>query len=310
MDMKTKFTYPALLCFVVLTLFSSCKKDAASTASKTTTTTSVTASFSDGRIAVASYDTAATGKKDTLFLMNCFQPHSQPDSVAFSALPSAIGTYLTANYSGYTFQKAFKILDTTKTVTGYVVIIKYNGNFVGLKFNASGSFVSVLEQMLGQDIGNPQGCHPGGPFGDRQGGPPKDTIALSAIPSAVLTYFDTTYPTDTLLHAAITPDSTYILISKNVVLYATNITSSGKLLSRMQIGPGPCNVAPVSQASLLAAITTYLSTTYPGYVFNKAFADLKGNTTIGYDVFITANSTDYVVHFDASGTFASAITLH
>jgi len=309
--MKTKFIYPALLLFSVFSVLSSCKKDSASTASKTTSSTTITASVSSGSIALSSVDTSSTGKKDTLFLVNCFKPHSKPDSVAFSALPSAIGTYLTANYSGYTFQKAFAILDTTKAITAYIVIIKYNGNFVGLKFDANGNFVSVLEQMLGQDMHNPQGCHPGGPFGDRQGGPAQDTIALSAIPSAVLTYFDSTYPTDTLLHAAITPDSTYLLISKNGVLYATNISAAGKLISRMQVGPPPpFNVKSVTQASLLSAITTYLTATYPAYVFNKAFADLNGTTVIGYDVFITANSTDYMVHFDASGNFVNAITLH
>ncbi|WP_259067159.1 PepSY-like domain-containing protein [Mucilaginibacter sp. X4EP1] len=312
--MKTKVIYPTLLLFAMFGILSSCQKDAASTSSKTTSTTTtatITARTLTGSIVLASVDTASSGKKDTLFLVNCFKPHSKPDSVAFSALPTAIGTYLTANYSGYTFKKAFKITDTTKTVTGYVVIIKYNGNFVGLKFDASGNFVSVLEQMMGQDINNPQGSHPGGPFDDRQGGPAKDTIALLAIPSAVLTYFDTTYPTDTLLHASITPDSTYLLISKNGVLYATNISVAGKLISRIQVGPpAPLNVKSVTQANLLSAITTYLTATYPGYVFNKAFADLNGSTIIGYDVFITANSSNYIVHFDASGNFVKAITLH
>jgi len=312
MNMKTKTTHPTLLLLCVLGIFSSCKKDAESTVSKSTTvsTTSITARAATGAIVLASVDTSATGKKDTLFLVNCFPPHNPPpDSVAFSALPSAIATYLTANYSGYTFKKAFE-LDSAKINTGYIVVIKYDNNFVGLKFTASGAFVRVLEQMLGQDMNNPQGCHPGGPFGDR-GQPRRDTIALTALPSAVLSYFEKTYPSDTLLHASVTPDTTYILISANKGLYATNITAAGTLISRMQIMPptqGPPK--PVAQSALLSAITTYLTTTYPGYVFNQAFADINGTTVVGYDVFITANSTNYVVHFDASGIFVSATTLH
>jgi hypothetical protein len=307
--MKRKINYPALLLIGLLGVLSACTKEAVKTTSTGSSSISnkISASSANGTVALATVD---TGKKDTLFLVNCFQPHALTDTVAFSALPSAISTYLTANYSGYTFEKAFEVLSSTKAVTAYIVVIKYNGNFVGLKFDASGTFVSVLEQMMGQDMSNPQGCHPGGPFGDRRGGPAQDTIALSAVPSAVLTYFETNYPTDTLLHAAVTPDTTYILISKNGSLYATNITAAGKLISRIKLIPGPLHVKPVTEASLLSAITTYLTSTYSGYVFDNAFADLQGTTVVGYDVFITENSTNYMVHFDASGNFVNAITLH
>jgi hypothetical protein len=310
--MKIRFIYPALLLSGIVGMLASCKKDAANTTTKTTTptTSGITAEVASGRIAVAAEDTAATGKKDTLYMVNCFPPHHPADSVAASALPSAITTYLSSNYSGYTFKKAFEILDSTKTVTNYIVIIKYNNNFVGIKFTTAGVFVSVLEQMLGQDMSNPQGCHPGGPFSGR-GNPGKDTVALSALPAAVLAYFDKTYPADTLLHAFVTPDSTYVLISKDKGLYATNITASGTFISRMQVMPPmPSPAKPVAQSALPSTITTYLTTTYPGYVFNQAFADMNGSTVVGYDVFVTANNTNYAVHFNASGSYVSAITLH
>jgi hypothetical protein len=310
--MKAKFIYPAILLFAVMSIISSCKKDASSTSktsSTSATTTSISARVADGAIVLAASDTAGPGKKDTLYLINCFPPSQQPDTVAASALSSSITTYLSSNYSGYTFQKAFAI-DSAKTLIGYVVVIKYNGNFVGLKFTASGTFVKVLEQMMSQDMNNPQGCHPGGPFGDR-GQPGRDSVALSALPAAVLSYFDKTYPADTLLHAFVTPDTTYVLISKDKGLFATNVSAAGKLINRMQLMPPmPFPPKPVAQSALPAAIATYLTSTYPGYVFNQAFADMNGNTTVGFDVFITVNSTNYMVHFDASGNYVSAVTLH
>ena len=120
------------------------------------------------------------------------------------------------------------------------------------------------------------------------------------------TYFTTTYPTDTLLHAAIAPDGTYILISKNKTLFATSITPSGTLVNRMQIDAQPAKHTPVLQANLPASVAAYLTTTYPGYVFDKAFSASNSSGIIGYAVFITSNSTKYVVQFNASGAFVKA----
>ena len=307
--MRTLNYYPILLVAGILSVLSSCKKD--SSATKTTTTTAtltVSGAISLGTVAT----TSATGvtTKDSLYLVNCFTPHSKKDSVAFSALPTAIGTYLTANYPGYTFGKAFKILDSLGVLNSYIVVIKYNGNPVGLKFTATGTFVQVLEQMVGPGPGG-RGFNPnGGPFGGRDGQHP-DTIALSAIPSAVTAYFTKTYPADTLLHAAIAPDSTYVLISKDSGLFATAITKTGTLVNRTQIQrPEGKPPVPIHKADLPAVILTYLTSTYPGYIFDQAFAASKNGAIQGYLVLITSNSTNYAVQFDASGTFVSAVAIH
>jgi hypothetical protein len=305
--MKTTIYYPIVaVAAVMLFIFSSCTKDAvkSTTTATKTTTTSVTTSTS---IAVAVTSLNSTSK-DTIFMVNCFPPHSKKDSVAFSSLPSAIGTYLTANYLGYTFKTAFKIIDSVGTTTDYIVIIQYNGVPVGLKFTAAGVFEKVLEQQDSNHM-NGQPWQPGAPFGDRNG-PLKDTLALSAIPSAVLTSFESAYPDDTLLHASVTPDTTYILISADKGLYATNISASGKVINRMEIQPpGPAPM-PIPQDKLPAAILTYLTSTYPGYVFNGAFVLNSKGAIAGYDVLITENSTNYDVRFDGSGNFVTAITLH
>ncbi|MBB3056730.1 hypothetical protein [Mucilaginibacter gotjawali] len=306
--MKTKIIYPCLVMLSTLFILSSCKKDV--TSSSKTTTTTTTSTSATGAIALTSLASTATGTTDTIYLVNCFPPHGSKDSVAFSALPSAIGTYLTTNYSGYTFEKAFKTTDSLNVANGFVVIIKYNGNLIGLKFSTTGTFENVLEQKDGANMGHGgMGWHEGGPFCDRDG-KHRDTIALSALPTAVSTYFTTTYPTDTLLHAFVTPDTTYVLISKDTVLYATNITATGTFISRMKVAPHNGKFAQVTQANLLASITTYLTTTYPGYVFQNAFSESSKGSIIGYSVFITANSTNYIVIFDSTGTFVSAKVVH
>lgn len=305
--MKTTRTYSLLLIAAIASVFTACQKSSVTptdTAANSTATTGIIAVTTTTALAGAT--TATT--KDTVFLVNCFGPRDKKDSVAFSALPAAIGTYLTANYSGYTLAKSIQVTDATKAVINYIVVINYNGSPVGLKFTPAGVFVSVLEQRVGDDIKGGRPFHPGGPFGNRNGQHP-DTVALSAVPTAVSSFFSTTYPTDTLLHAAITPDNTYILISKNKTLFATAITGAGKLVKRVQIDAQPAKHTAVLQAALPVAISTYLTATYPGYVFDKAFSANNKSGVLEYTVFITSNNTKYALRFDAAGVFVKALPI-
>jgi hypothetical protein len=301
--MKTKITYSWVLVLAALFGLASCQKESGSKTATATTPTSSTIA-STGAIAIS----LASGTTDTVYMVGCFGHHDKKDSVVFSALPTAIGTYLTANYSGYTFKKAYAITDSAKTVINYIVVIKYNSAFVGLKFTAAGVFVSILEQRDGHDLQG-QGWHRGGPF-DNRDGKHRDTIALTALPTAVTSYFKATYPSDTLLHASITPDSAYVLLSKNNGLFVTVVKASGTLVKRTQIDKHVGTHVAITAANLPAAISAYLTTTYPGYVLDKAFSHSEGGLVKGYDVEITSNSTRYVIVFDASGTFVKAFAVH
>jgi hypothetical protein len=230
----------------------------------------------------------------------------RPDSVAFSALPAAVSTYLTANYAGYTFQKAFKVTDKVGAVTGYVVAINYSSKPVGLKFDANGVFVQVLEQRERPDHDGP-GWHAGGRFDNRNGMHP-DTIAISALPAAIKSYFTANYGTDTLLHAVVTKDTTYIVFSANKGLFATSFTSKLVFSKRLQLYPRPIKT-PVLQANLPVAISTYLTTTYAGYVFDKAFVEKVSGVISKYVVLIDASGTRYAVQFDAAGAFVKSTTI-
>jgi hypothetical protein len=64
----------------------------------------------------------------------------------------------------------------------------------------------------------------------------------------------------------------------------------------------------VTQANLLSAISTYLTTNYAGYTFLNAYSETSNNVLTGYDVNITYNSVNYHVTFDATGTFISVGT--
>ncbi len=266
----------------------------------TTTTTSTTAS---GTVTTTPVVTSG------IFIVNCYHNGDKKDSVTFASLPTAIGTYLTANYSGYTFQKAFKISTSAGVVDSYVVVINYNGKPVGLKFDASGNFVLVFEQREGHDLGADKGWHPGGCFGDRDGGH-HDTLAVSALPTAIKTYFAANYATDTLLHAAVNFDATYVVISANKGLFATSFTSGGTFIARVQLMPHPERHVSIDQSALPAAASTYLTTTYPAYVFDKAFVEKSAAGAVqGYVVFITSNNTRMAVEFDASGNFTKSVVL-
>ncbi|SEN60978.1 Putative beta-lactamase-inhibitor-like, PepSY-like [Mucilaginibacter gossypiicola] len=297
-----KSFYATLLMLGTIIGLASCKKENASKSASASVSSSTISSTGAIAISLASGTTT-----DSVYMVGCYGKHDKIDTVAFSALPTAIGTYLTTNYSGYTFKKAYTI-DSASTVVNYIVVIKYNSALVGLKFTAAGTFVSTLEQREGRDLKGP-GWHLGGPF-DNRDGKHRDTVAISALPTAVSSYFSTTYPTDTLLHASVTPDNVYVLISKNGVLYSTAITAAGKLVKRVQIEKHDLKHAAVTEANLPAAITTYLTTTYPGYVFDKAFSESSDGTLQGYVVFITSNSTKYAIIFNASGTFVKALPIH
>ncbi len=286
----------------VMFVFASCKKENSITSDEAN---SIQAAVVAQQAIAVTASTTTSG--DSIYLVQTCSRGSRKDSVAASSLPASVTAYLTANYSGYAFGKAFSIKDASGTAAGYVVVINYNGNPVGLKFDATGAFVSVLEQREGRDlIGN--GWHNGGHFGHRDG-KQKDTVALSALPAAMLTYLATNAAGDTLTAAFKNRDGGIVVISRNNGLYATVFTAAGTFVSRAQLPSHPAKPLPVLQTALPASALSYLTTTYPNYVFSKAFS-YGSNSVIGYVVIIEANSTRYAVKFDASGNFLAAKTIH
>jgi hypothetical protein len=286
-----------LLFSTIMISMVSCSKELSSPSSNTTGPTTTSTSST---IAVA---TDSSGTDSVYILQRCDRGFFR-DSLAASALPDSVNSYLQASYTGYVFVEAFVIKDSAGTVGGYVVIISFNGKPVGLLFDASGHFQIVLEQRERGDISGP-GWHHGGRYGDRDH-THRDTLAITALPAAIRTYMNSNYPSDTLLQALLNRDSSILVISENDGLFANLFTSAGVFVKRVSILPPVVSlnlpvVKNITQDSLPAAGLTYLTTTYPNYVFESAQSVTVRDQLQGYVAIIDANNTKYAVWFDASG---------
>jgi len=246
---------------------------------------------------------------DSLYAMDACKKGNKKTRVEQSSLSAAITTYLSANYPGNTFLKAYQIANqTTSVLESFVVVVQFNEKPVAIKFDASGVFVKVLEIREGRNMKGKGGWHAGGLF-DNRDGKHRDTLAISAIPAAIKAYMLSTYPADTLVHAFVNKDQSIILISRNIEFFATSFTTANVFIKRIQLPAGPAKVRTIEASALPSKTTAYLSTTYPNYVFKKAF-ELKVNGALkGYLVLIDANLTKYAIHFDASGQFVKAVTI-
>lgn len=301
--MKTQISLVQTFCALsIASIIVSCNKNDVSNSGASSISASNT-------IAVAASSTSGVaGTTDSIYLVQPCQRHEHRDSIAESALLSSITSYLSSNYGGYIFAKAFALENSSSAITGYVVVIYYNNNPVGLQFDSSGNFVKVLEQREKGDLDGP-GFHHGGRFEHRDG-LHRDTIAFSALPSAITSYFAANYPTDTLVKAFQNRDSSIIVLSKNNGVYATVFTSAGVFIKRDQLPTEHGTIQNIDLAALPSVAANYLAQTYPNYVFEKAFSFSLNGTLKGYVVIIDANNTKYAVEFDASGNFVRAKTIH
>lgn len=287
---------------LLLLILTSCKKDVSGSGSTNSSTIAVAASES----------TAASGvTSDSVYLVQPCNRNETRNAVAATDLPAAVTTYLSANYSGYTFAKAFSVTNSsTSTIDAYVVVIFYNDKPVGLLFDSSGNFVKVLEQREKRDIDG-RGWHDGGGrFCDRDGRG-RDSIALSSLSASILSYMATNYPQDSLVKAFQNRhDSSIAVISKNNGLFATIFDANGNFKARINLPAPPGHCVSIAQTDLPSNVQSYLSTTYPNYVFEKAFAAYNSSNVLqGYVVVINANNTKYAVKFDAPGNFVSVRTI-
>ncbi|MDB5205848.1 MAG: hypothetical protein JWR72_923 [Flavisolibacter sp.] len=283
-------------------VFSSCQKnDLPGTDDPTSNTIAVAATSTAGT-------TNSAAPTDSVYLLQSCGRGGSRGVIAQSALPASVSSYLTTNYPGATFSKAVAIKNSSSTVTGYVVVVYYNDNPVGLQFDNGGTFVKVLEQREKSDL-NGSGHHRGGRFEHRDGGY-RDTITLTALPSSITGYFAANYPGDTLIKAFKNRDSSIVVLSRNSGAFATVFTALGTFVKRTQLNTRTGNCQSIELSALPSVAANYLATTYPNYVFEKAFSITQASVIKGYVVFIDANNTKYAVEFDASGNFVQAKTVH
>lgn len=246
---------------------------------------------------------------DSLYAMDACKKGNKKTPVEESALPGSVTTYLSSNYAGYSFQKAFQVNnETTSALDSYVAVIQFNNKPVALKFDANGSFVKVLEIREGRNMRGKGGWNAGGCF-DNRDGKQRDTLAISAIPALIKTYMSSRYATDTIVHAFVNKDQSIVLISKNISFYATAFTAENIFIKHMELPAIHAKGRSVEASALPINVNTYLNTTYPNYVFKKAFEMKENNVLKGYLVLIDANLTKYAINFDASGQFIKAVSI-
>jgi hypothetical protein len=284
----------------------SCQKEMSATNSSNPSGNST--GVTSGTIAVA---TDSSGKDSVYILQQCDRGYFR-DSIAATALPDSITSFLTNYYPGYGFERAFEIKDSSGTIGGYVVIISFNGKPVGLLFNASGSLQRILEQREGGDLDG-DGWHHGGRFQDRDGSH-RDSVALSALPSSVSSYLVTNYPSDTLIRAYQNRDSSWLVISKSNGLYANLFSADGTFIKRVALMPASLfNNNPVlqniAQDSLPSTASGLLNTVFPNYVFESAVSITANGQLQGFALIIDANNTKYGVWLDASGNLIAALPI-
>jgi hypothetical protein len=284
------------IALIALAGIASCKKE--SSLNSGTAAAIQAAVLQTQAVAVAA---SPTTKGDSIYVINTCSSHGHRDTLDFSSLPSAVTSYLNTNYSGFAPLKSFSIKDESGNITGYVAIIQFNSNPVGLKFDTAGNFVQVLEQREGTDLLG-HGWHDGGCFQHRDGRQ-KDTVDLKLLPATILSYLDKIYGQDTLVKAYKSNDGSYVVLSKNNNLFASVFDSSGNFISRVQLPASEGHSDPIEQGSLPSNVLSWLSSTFPAYVFDKAFAVTVNGNIVGYCVLIDANNTKYGVQFDAGGNF-------
>jgi hypothetical protein len=305
--MRKTFQSGSFILFLSAALFFvvSCSKENSSSGISNTPETPTTSATS-ATIAVGS------GGGDSIYILQQCSPGFFRDTIAEASLPESVLSFLNTNYTGFNFQKSFKIKDSAGTIGGYVVIITFNGKPVGLLFDSSGNFQKVLEQREHGDLeGN--GWHQGGRFDDRDG-KHRDTIALASLPSAISSYMSANYPSDTLIRAYQNKDSSILVISKNDGFFANLFSSAGEFVKRITLTPpsfllNPPVLVSITQDSLPASDQVYLSTTYPNYVFESGVSVSENNQLKGYMVVIDANNTKYAIWFDADGNVIATLTI-
>lgn len=285
--------------------FSSCKKEAITDGSDEATIKEETLAFSVNGTIFADLGASAT---DSIYVMEACPKGSKKGEVIFSALPDSVEAYLSANYSGYTRFKAFKITDIKSELNyNYVVLVRFNDKPVALKFDADGAFVKVLELREKADLKG-KGWHLGGWFEHRNRSH-KDTIAISSLSASIQLYFTSSFPQDSLLFAVKNKEGAILVLSENNGFFATAFTSTGVFIKRVTLPSFPGKTEKIGEATLSAKITAYLETTYPNYVLKQAFAVKQNGVLKGYVVIIDANLTKYALKFDASGSFKSSLAI-
>ncbi|MGA0560734.1 PepSY-like domain-containing protein [Larkinella sp. VNQ87] len=209
--------------------------------------------------------------------------------IEVSALPTAVSSYISANYTGATIEYAAQ-----DDNGNYLVSITQNGERKALLFNADGSFNEELA------FRNRKGRNGGGK-GQRS---KLEEIAVTELPSAITSYISTNYAGAEIKTAAQDSTRGYLVMitvdDQNKTLLFNTDGSFNKEVSKPLKG----RFTSVAVADLPASVTSYVTTNYAGSTIKQAVQEEDGDLI----VWVKTSDSKYVaLLFASDGTFKQVL---
>jgi len=207
-------------------------------------------------------------------------------SIAIADLLPAIKTYISTNYAGATITEAHSESDGSFDV----LITAADGSKTKLEFAADGTFVSAHTLNL---HGNHHHDHSAN----------QTPVAIADLAASITTYISTNYTGATITSAHKESDNTIdvIITTAAGANLNLNFSATGDFISVSSNGNNHLNhETEIAVADLMTAITTYITTTYPGATITSAEKDWNGGTEVHIT---TAAGVRLELNFNAAGAF-------
>jgi Putative beta-lactamase-inhibitor-like, PepSY-like len=261
-----------LFALVLIIIGSSCKKDAVVTpiAAIISTVTSDATTLSDVQT------------------LSC----QLPDTIDVATVPSALTTYVSTNYAGYTTQFIYAV-KTGATVTGYLANLVNGTSHMNIRFDATGTFVKALALP----------AHTGfAMFGT-------DTTATSALPAALTAYLAANSSTYAVKRIFTETDGSYTVIAtQGTNAYALSyLAASPTALTVINLGAADFTTPNVDITTLPATVAAYINTNYSGATIERVIAETCSGASNGYTVIFKNSTTQYAAEFDSTGAFTEIL---
>lgn len=222
-----------------------------------------------------------------IFTANGILVSADTDTPVLTAdLLPAITAYITTNYVGATITSAHSESDGSFDV----FITAADGSKVKLNFNATGTFVSA-------GTFKPHGNH------NHNHASNQTPVAIADLATSITTYITTNYAGATITSAHLEADNSFdvFITTAAGANLNLNFSAAGVFVAVSSNGDNHSNhETPVAVTSLLADITTYIATNYPGSTIISSQNDWNG----GFEVHLTtAAGARLELNFDATGAF-------
>ncbi len=138
-----------------------------------------------------------------------------------------------------------------------------------------------------------------------------EVVSAAALPTTISNYITSKYAGSTTTEVNLNADGTYVTyvtLAAGATAKTTSTAKTSNVVVKLKFNAKGVLVVtkietPVAIADLLPAITTYITTNYPGATINVAHTETGGS----FDVLITAaDGSKIKLNFTADGTFESA----